>query len=276
MLKKGLVDDAIEAYRESIRLKGDVAATHSGLADALEKKGLLDDAIEAYREAVRLKPDNSLPFRLGSAHARLGQWGPAAAAYSRGLEMGPNNRFSWYRGLPLHLAAGDAEGYKRLCQKMLERFGQTNDLITAEWTAKTCALIPNAVADFKPVEKLADRIVTGTEKHPSYRFFVLVKAIVEYRAGRHEEAVRWAERFAPVAGGNEFDAFVFATLSMAQHRLGNADKARAALASAGDDRDEQDARPGQGAAVPNLARVAPCRRRIARSPGACEGEIGSR
>ena len=74
--------------------------------------------------------------------------------------------------------------------------------------------------------------MTGTEKHPSYRFFVLAKALVEYRAGRPAEAVRWAERFAPAAGGNEFDALAFATLSMAQHRLGNADKARAALENA--------------------------------------------
>jgi tetratricopeptide (TPR) repeat protein/serine/threonine protein kinase len=232
---KGLVDDAIGEFREAIRLQPDKALAHHWLGSALEKKGLVEDAIAAYREAIRLQPDlPSLHFGLGSVHARRGQWGPAAAAFARGLKIDkdPNNLRAWYTGLPLQLAAGDPEGYRRLCRQMLERFGQSKDLITAVWTAETCALIPDAVGDFKPVEKLADRIVTGTEKHRSYRFFVRVKALVEYRAGRHAEAVQWAERYAPVAGGNEFDAFVFATLSMAQSRQGNADEARAALASA--------------------------------------------
>jgi tetratricopeptide (TPR) repeat protein len=232
---KGLVDDAIGEYREAIRLQPDMALAHHWLGSALDKKGLVDNAIAAHREAVRLQPDApNFHFALGRVHARLGQWGPAAAAYARGLELdkNPNNHGVWYSGLPLHLAAGDAEGYRRLCRQMLERFGQSKELIAVEWTAKTCALVPGAVPDFKPVEKLADRIVTGTETHGSYRYFVLVKALVEYRTGRPAEAVRWAERFAPVANGNEFDAFVFATLSIAQHRLGNADKARAAMASA--------------------------------------------
>jgi tetratricopeptide (TPR) repeat protein len=232
---KDLWEDAIDEYLVAICFQPDMALAHSGLGSALDKKGLVADAIAAYREASRLQPDSpGISFGLGGVHARVGQWGPAAAAFARGLEIDkdPNNLRAWYVGLPLLLAARDEAGYRRLCRQMLERFGQSKDLITAEWTAKTCALIPDAVADFKPVEQLADRLVTGTEKHPSYRFFVLVKALVEYRAGRPAEAVRWAERYAPSAGGNEFDAFVFATLSMARHRQGNADKARAALASA--------------------------------------------
>ena len=39
-----------------------------------------------------------------------------------------------------------------------------------------------------------------------FRFFVLVKALVEYRVGRNTEAVQWGERYAPVHDGNEFDA----------------------------------------------------------------------
>jgi tetratricopeptide (TPR) repeat protein/tRNA A-37 threonylcarbamoyl transferase component Bud32 len=233
--KKGLVDDAIAAHREASRLQPDEALFHWWLGTALDKKGLVDDAVAPLRAAIGIQPDSpKFHFALGAAHGHAGQWKPAAAAYARGLELdkNPNNHSYWYTGLPLHLAAGDAEGYRRLCRQMLERFGQSQDLITIEWTAKTCALVPDAVSDFKPIEKLADQLVTGTETHGSYRFFVLVKALVEYRAGRHAEAVQWAERYAPVPDGNEFDACVFATLSMAEHQLGNADKARAALTSA--------------------------------------------
>jgi eukaryotic-like serine/threonine-protein kinase len=233
--KKGLVDDAIDAHREAVLLEPTNAKFRRRLGNALKAKGLVDDAILEFGEAIRLQPDLAVgQYGLGGVLASHGQWEPAAAAYSRGLELDkdPNNQYAWYIGLPLQLAADDKEGYRRLCQQMLEKFGATQDLIAAEWTAKTCALIPDAVDDFELIEKLADRIVSGTENHSSYRFFVLVKVLVEYRAGRHAEAVRWAERYAPTKDGNEFDAFVLATLSMAEHRLGNADKARAALASA--------------------------------------------
>ena len=41
------------------------------------------------------------------------------------------------------------------------------------------------MSDFDRVKKLADRDVTGTEKDPSYRWYLFVKGLAEYRAGRH-------------------------------------------------------------------------------------------
>jgi hypothetical protein len=85
------------------------------------------------------------------------------------------------------------------------------------------------VPDLDRVQKLADWVVTGTEKRDEYHWFVFVKGLAEYRAGRHAEAVKWLERFAPSADGAQIDASAFAVLAMAQHRLGQEEKARTAL-----------------------------------------------
>jgi hypothetical protein len=90
----------------------------------------------------------------------------------------------------------------------------------AERTAKTCLLVPDAVADLAPVLRLADRAVTGTEKSGNYRFFLFCKGLAEYRGGRNAEAVDWGERSAPDAEGSNLGATAFAVLAMAQHRLG--------------------------------------------------------
>jgi tetratricopeptide (TPR) repeat protein len=97
--------------------------------------------------------------------------------------------------------------------------------------AKTCALAPDAVPEFARVERLAQRAITGTEKHDWYRNFLLAKGLTDYRGGYPEQAVEWLNRFAAKRDGNAYDANAFAALAMAQHRLGHAEEARAALVS---------------------------------------------
>jgi tetratricopeptide (TPR) repeat protein len=169
---------------------------------------------------------------LGEALARLGCWDEALAAIDRAAELDPANHWYLYQAAPLHLRAGDVAGYLRVIRTMLDRFQEAKDPYVADRTAKSCLLAPGAVPDFDRVQKLADRIVTGTEKHAAYRAFVFVKGLAEYRAGRQAEAVKWIERFGPHADGAQEDVSAFAALAMAQHRLGQKEKAGAALKSA--------------------------------------------
>jgi hypothetical protein len=96
----------------------------------------------------------------------------------------------------------------------------------------TLSLLPDAVPDIGPVERLARRAVTGTENHGYYRYFALAKALTEGRAGRHAEVITWLERFAPRTDGELWDATGFAALAMAQHHLGRGEEAKASLAKA--------------------------------------------
>ena len=142
---------------------------------------------------------------LCEALARVGCWDEALAAIDKAAELDPANHWYLFQAAPLHLRAGDVAGYLRVRRTMLDRFQEAKELVVADRTAKTCLLAPAAVPDFDRVQKLADRIVTGTEKHAAYRAFVLVKGLAEYRAGRQAEAVKWLERYGPHADGAQED-----------------------------------------------------------------------
>jgi tetratricopeptide (TPR) repeat protein len=111
---------------------------------------------------------------------------------------------------------------------MLRRFEDSIDPSIAERTAKTCALLPGAVADFERVVNLARRAAVGNEKHVNFRWIALSNGLVHYRAGRYADAVAWLEKAAPSVEGTNRDATVFAVLAMAHFRLGHADQAAAA------------------------------------------------
>jgi tetratricopeptide (TPR) repeat protein len=144
-------------------------------------------------------------------------------------KLDPANAWYWYQSAALRLQTGDVEGYRRACREMLERFGNTDNPAVAEQTAKTCSLIPDAVSRFEPVLQLADRAVKGREPD---RWIVLTKVLAEYRAGHHATAIEWLNRVSPKADGEHLDATAFAVFTLAQHRLGRTQEARAALASA--------------------------------------------
>ena len=190
------------------------------------------ESLPSFEEASKAIQAAGREWNLADTSARLGRWDEALAAIDKATELNPGNHWYMYHAATLRLRAGDVAGYRRACRAMLERFQDTELPEVAERTAKTCLLLPDAVPDFDRVQKLAHRAVTGTEKHGSYRWFVFVKGLAEYRAGRHAEAVNWLNRFGPNADGAHIDATAFAVLAMAQHRLGQKEKTGAALHSA--------------------------------------------
>jgi WD40 repeat protein len=176
--------------------------------------------------------DAAAHYQVGVSCALMGRWKEAAAAFDRGLKLDPSNHERWYHAAALYLAAGDVQGYRNICRRMLERFA--DQPVLAERTAKACLLLPGALSppDQDRVQKLAQKAVTGTEKHGYYRYFVLAKGLADYRAGRHADAVNWLGRFSPKADGVHWDATALAVLAMAHHRLGKVEEARLALARA--------------------------------------------
>jgi serine/threonine protein kinase/WD40 repeat protein len=156
------------------------------------------------------------------AHVKLGQWDGAASDYALLAESDPGDHWNWLRSGALCLQTGNAEGYRRACREMLSRFGNTDNPEIAERIAKTCSLAPDSVSDFAPVLKLADRAVTGTEKHSGRGWFVLTKGLAEYRAGHYAAALEWLNRFSPRADQVHADATAFAVLAMAKHKLASA------------------------------------------------------
>jgi len=227
--------DAARHYLQVAQVQRNSHQAYLALRESLFEAGGGSQPIEVaalYGEALRVFPDDGiLHFHLGRVHARFGEWDKAIAAYSRGLELAPADYDAWFHAAPIYLAAGDQQGFRAHCRRMLDEFGQTKDEVIAERTAMMCMLAPDAV-DLKLVSSLAELAITRTEKHESYRFFTRAKGLAELRAGRAAEAVRWFERFHPMASGSPFDAGVFAALAMAHQALGNPGDAQAALGKA--------------------------------------------
>ena len=63
---QGKLSEAMNYYREAIRLKSDLAEAHNNLGVALREQDRSDESVASYREALRLKPD------YAEAHSNLG------------------------------------------------------------------------------------------------------------------------------------------------------------------------------------------------------------
>jgi len=74
--------EAIEAHRQAIRISPDYVDAHLGVGNAYYNLGRLTDAIEAYKQAIRIKPDDvGTHYILGLTHIWNGDKGSALDEY---------------------------------------------------------------------------------------------------------------------------------------------------------------------------------------------------
>ena len=82
----GRVREAINLYREALRMKPDYAEAHNNLGNALASIGQHAQAAEQYREALRLKPDYPIAHsNLGNALTADGKVGEAIGHYEEAV-----------------------------------------------------------------------------------------------------------------------------------------------------------------------------------------------
>jgi Tfp pilus assembly protein PilF len=231
LLRRGQLAQAETNLREALRLKPRLPEAHLNLGRVLCRKGKLDQAVAACREAVRLRPKWAAAHAaLGDAFARSGHWDKAAAALGRAVELNSPDPRVWTSAAALRLWTGDAKGYRAACRALLDRFGKAEAPAGAARVARACLLVPGAVANLEGISKLADRAAAGLRKDELGRHYLL-KGLAEHRAGRHAAALDWLKRLPPKAGGSA-EAAALAVRALAQHYLGRAKEARAALANA--------------------------------------------
>ncbi len=86
-------------------------------------------------------------------------WDDAAADFERGFALhAPADPNLWLSHAYLRLYAGDADGYRRVCAAMLDKFGQTTDPTTAMDIAQACTAGPDALPDYTRAIRLLDGI----------------------------------------------------------------------------------------------------------------------
>jgi formylglycine-generating enzyme required for sulfatase activity/tetratricopeptide (TPR) repeat protein len=232
-----------QVWKERGRLYADLGQHEKAAADfarALElapgDPWIADDAVrqdELFARVVAARPqDAGLWLSRGAWMARCRRWPEAAAATGRSVELGPDNFRAWYFDAVLRLQTGDLEGYRRDCRELLTRCRGMQTHYTVDMAAKTCLLLPDAVADLDPVLQLARRPLTGMEKDFAYRWLLICKALAEYRAGQFGAAVEAINKVAPKTNGECVDATAYTILALAELGRGRPAEARVALASA--------------------------------------------
>ncbi len=83
---------AVESYKKYLSANADDAEAHYNLGQTYANLHQYSDAIREYRQAVRLKDnDADIYYDLGVALTKLAQYSEAASAFSKSLEIDPDN-----------------------------------------------------------------------------------------------------------------------------------------------------------------------------------------
>jgi tetratricopeptide (TPR) repeat protein len=83
---------AIEKYKKHLQQNNQDAEAHYNLGQTYAGLSLYNDAVGEYRQATRLKSDDAdIYYDLGEALTKLARYDEAAAAFSKSLEIDPEN-----------------------------------------------------------------------------------------------------------------------------------------------------------------------------------------
>jgi tetratricopeptide (TPR) repeat protein len=103
LAEQGNLDEAIDCWREAVRVRPDLPAVHNNLGVALTQQGDLDEARKSLEEALRLQPDYAeAAYNLGVLFMKQGRHLEATARFEEALRLQPDHAQA-YNGLGLVL-----------------------------------------------------------------------------------------------------------------------------------------------------------------------------
>jgi tetratricopeptide (TPR) repeat protein len=89
--KLGRSQDAIESFKQAIRIKPDYAEAHNNLGVAYGELGRWQEAIESCKQAIRIKPDFAeAHYILGVAYGKLECYQDAIESYKQAIRIKPD------------------------------------------------------------------------------------------------------------------------------------------------------------------------------------------
>jgi eukaryotic-like serine/threonine-protein kinase len=172
---------------------------------------------------------------------RLGQWQKAIDDQKQLLELYPDDHNVWHTLAPLLIQDGRLEEYRQLCQKALDRFGNTTDPIAAERTSKDCLILPTSGVDLARVRRLTDVALDAALNQRDLSYSQLAKALLEYRCRDFARAEDWAAQALknadpdaklPLGIPGNLEVQIEAVIAMARYQLVQTKPAQASLAKA--------------------------------------------
>jgi tetratricopeptide (TPR) repeat protein len=132
--ESGLYNKAIEAYKQAIRIKPDLAEAYNNLGAAYGNLGRHTEAVEACKQAIRIKPDDAeAHYNLGKAYGDLGKYAEAMESFKQAIRIKLDFAGAHYNLGVAYLILGrksDAlEEYKILKELDKEKANKLFDLI---------------------------------------------------------------------------------------------------------------------------------------------------
>jgi serine/threonine protein kinase/tetratricopeptide (TPR) repeat protein len=247
----GLEGELRKKAEENLRLQATLLE-NARLGEKFGQAGLFmtqGNYDEAERIMNSLDPRaNAAPLYngLGGLNARRGRWAAAITNFSRVVQVRPEEHMFYHYLAPLYVQNGDLAKYEGLRQKILDKFGETTDFVTAERMAKDCAMLPAAEKDFSRIARLAELAVSAPKNHPAYPYFQLAKGLADYRVGKYQEALGILKVVTEKSGDLYRTTQAYAVMAMAYLKAGDRDSARAALKETSSRIEERFPKAGKG------------------------------
>jgi tetratricopeptide (TPR) repeat protein len=150
-------------------------------------------AIETYSKVIALNGDDKNDWmNRGHAHAEISNWDKASTDFAKAIALGVDHFDVQYYHALTCAGSGDAEGYRRTCQELVQRFAETridsrSDMILANRLAGVSLVKPGALESLDPIVVLCER---GVKAHPGHCVFYHVLGSALYRSGKYETAIK--------------------------------------------------------------------------------------
>ncbi len=194
----------------AVREQSPAAAYHLGQVEAAEP------------------PDTATLLRRARLYGRAGLWERAAADYSRAFAAGePETGWDWLRYARVLLLRGDAEGYRRLCARLLAHFGAEGRPPFDDSIILAAVLAPGGIADPEAALHWARE---EWEEAPWNVDFQRLLALAHGRAGQWQEMLEQVPEDVLKDPTDRWQWWPL--LALAHHHLGHAEEARHWLARA--------------------------------------------
>jgi WD40 repeat protein/tetratricopeptide (TPR) repeat protein len=184
-----------------------------------------------WRRAIEQQPD--LAQATFDRYRLAERWSPAAEFGLMLAEQKPEDSLVWLHVAPVLVLAGDDADYPAYCRRIVEQFAESKSIDVPDKVVKACLLRPDAIELAKlPVDKFAASLDEGTapDWYPVWAWGT--HALLAYRSGDAESAVKYVTRSEELKPDDMPHALNLAVLAMAQHQLQHPDEARLALAEA--------------------------------------------
>jgi serine/threonine protein kinase/Tfp pilus assembly protein PilF len=172
--------------------------------------------------------------RRAHEFCRRGQWAEAARESLTAVDANPKERILWAIAAAHLLMAGDRDGYRQLCGRMIEQFRGTTVVEQADSVCKVCLLLPGSADRSQlPSQVLADG-ADEVGRQPDYRnWFCAGLALIAYRDGQYENAVESSKKSLALGDSRgQSAALALVARALAQHQLHESDEAKKSLAEA--------------------------------------------